>query len=127
MKRLYHYGEIRTLISSLNKKAEINRDNIKNIDDILIEIATKESCHGEGTLYASVMPGINFDIAFNYAKKWQEKGLIPYGPFIINGTNCSRFVSSVSKKISISFIQKMRFKFPITICFSGNFSFTFFA
>ena len=95
--------------------AKINGSKIENINDILIEISTKEPCHGEGTLYSSIMSGVHFDKALNYAKKWQEKGLIPYGPFVINGTNCSRFVASVSQKISVSFIKKIRFKFPISI------------
>ena len=58
---------------------------------------------------------MNFRSAFNYAKKWQEKGAIPYGPFVLNGTNCSRFVATICRKAEPSFLKKIRLKFPFTI------------
>jgi len=101
--------------TGIKQKAKINGEKINNIEEILIEISNNKSYHGEGTLYSSVISGINFSTAFNYAKKWQEKGAIPYGPFIRNGTNCSRFVATISRKAELSFLKKLRLKFPFTI------------
>ena len=102
--------------TGIKQLVKINGDNkIENIDDILVEISKNKSYHGEGTLYSSVIAGINYKKAFNYAKKWQEKGAIPYGPFIRNGTNCSRFVAEISRKAEPPFLKKLRFKFPFCI------------
>lgn len=99
----------------IKQKAIIKADKVSNIEDILIEISNNKSYHGEGALYASVISGINCVKALKYAKKWQEKGAIPYGPFIINGTNCSRFVSIISRQSDPSFFKKLRLKFPFCI------------
>jgi hypothetical protein len=101
--------------AGIKQKAKINGEKINNIEEILIEISNNKSYHGEGALYSSVISGINFSSAFNYAKKWQEKGAIPYGPFVRNGTNCSRFVATISRKAEPSFLKKLRLKFPFTI------------
>jgi len=101
--------------AGIKQKAKINGEKINNIEEILVEISNNKSYHGEGALYSSVISGINFRIAFNYAKKWQEKGAIPYGPFVRNGTNCSRFVATISRKAEPSFLKKLRLKFPFTI------------
>ena len=45
----------------------------------------------------------------------QQKGLIPYGPFVLNGTNCSRFVAKITRISGVSFLQRMRFKFPFCV------------
>jgi hypothetical protein len=101
--------------AGIKQKAKISVEKINNIEEILVEISNNKAYHGEGTLYASVISGINFSTAFNYAKKWQEKGAIPYGPFVRNGTNCSRFVARISRKAEPSFLKKLRLKFPFTI------------
>ena len=101
--------------AGIKQKAIINGDKINNIEEILVEISNNKSYHGEGALYASVISGVNFSAAFNYVKKWQEKGAIPYGPFVRNGTNCSRFVATISRKAEPSFLKKLRLKFPFTI------------
>jgi hypothetical protein len=101
--------------AAIKQKATIKANKISNIEDILIEISQNKSYHGEGTLYSSVISGVNCALALNYAKKWQEKGAIPYGPFIRNGTNCSRFVATISRKAEPSFFKKLRLKFPFCI------------
>ena len=101
--------------AGIKQKAKINGERINNIEEILGEISNNQSYHGEGTLYSSVISGVNCREAFNYAKKWQEKGAIPYGPFVRNGTNCSRFVATISRKAEPSFLKKLRLKFPFTI------------
>ena len=95
--------------------ADISNDKILNINKILLEIANNSATHGEGTLYASVLKNINFDNAYSYAKRNQRRGAIPYGPFIINGFNCSRFVASTIIHSSPPIITKMRLMLPYCI------------
>ena len=113
------FGRIRDIETDpdtgIKQKAKINGERINNIEEILVEISNNKSYHGEGVLYSSVMSKVNFRTAFNYAKKWQEKGAIPYGPFVRNGTNCSRFVATICRKADPSFLKKIRLKIPFTI------------
>ena len=95
--------------------AKINNDEILNIEEILKETFYKKANHGGGTLYASILSGINFQSAYEYAKKIQARGAIPYGPFIINGINCSRFVASTIIHSSPPLITKLRLKYPYCI------------
>ncbi len=100
---------------SINQLAEVSGSNITNIQQILFEIYNNEACHGEGKLYASVVSKVNFNSAFNYAKNWQNKGAINYGPFVLNGTNCSRFVAKTARKSVNSYFMKLRLRFPFCI------------
>ena len=77
--------------------AKIQGSQITNIAEILIDMSNNKSYHAKGALYSSLLEGINFNTAFNYAKKWQEKGAIPYGPFVNNGTNCTKQCSQAEK------------------------------
>ena len=95
--------------------AKIKNDEIFNIEEILKETFNKKANHGEGTLYASILSRVNFQLAYSYAKEIQARGAIPYGPFVINGTNCSRFVASTIINSSPSFITKLRLKYPYCI------------
>ena len=95
--------------------AEIDNGEIKNINKILKEAAYKKANHGEGALYSSVLSGVNFKSAFKYAKQMQNRAAVKYGPFIVNGTNCSRFVSSVIQHSSPGLIKMMRLKFQFCI------------
>jgi len=101
--------------TGVKQKAIIKADKISNIEDILIEISKNKSYHGEGTLYSSVISSVNCNKALKYAKKWQEKAAIPYGPFVRNGTNCSRFVAIITRKAEPSFLKKVRLKYPFCI------------
>ena len=87
----------------------------ENIKEILFDISRNRSTHGKGKLYASVLNNINFKKAFKYAKKIQKKGAVPYGPFVFNGTNCSRFVASVIKASDPPLHIKYRLTLPVTI------------
>ena len=99
----------------IKNKPKINDSRIENIKEILIEISNNKSYHGKGPLYSSILPNIDFESGFRHAKKWQEKGAIPYGPFNRNGTNCSRFVAKITRKSHPPFIKKIRLKFPFCI------------
>ena len=114
-----HYGRVRDINTdrdvAIKNNANIENNNIVNLKDILIEIKNNESFHGEGTLYASILNDVSFEKAYKYAKETQNKGLIPYGPFVYKGTNCSRFVASVMRSSSPTYIKNARLKFPICV------------
>ena len=112
------YGRVRDVetdpeVELINSK--ILNGKIINIESILLELSEMKSTHGEGKMYASLISGINFNDAFYAAKTIQEKGIIPYGPFTLLGTNCSRFVADIIKASDPSFIKKLRLKFQFCI------------
>ena len=113
------YGRVRDVNTdrdvAIKTRPNIEKNTIVNLKEILIEIKNNESFHGEGTLYASILNDVSFEKAYKYAKETQKKGLIPYGPFVYNGTNCSRFVASVMRSSSPTYIKNARLKFPICI------------
>lgn len=96
-------------------KISYSGKNVDNLDEILQELQANESCHGDGTLYASLSE-IDFETANSKADQMQQASPIPYGPFIPKGTNCSRFVNSVllagKPKFTTSF--KLRTLMPLT-------------
>ena len=95
--------------------AIIRDHKITNIQSLLSELYEKESTHGDGTVYASVLCNINFEKAYRCAKKMQDKGMITYGPFTIKGTNCSRFVSTIIQAANPGWIKKIRLKLPFCV------------
>jgi len=96
-------------------KASIENDKIVNLEMLLKELSVKKSTHGEGRLIASEKLIKNFNKAFDKAKLIQEREAIPYGPFNINGTNCSRFVAKVSRSSDIGLLRKLLIKIPYTL------------
>ena len=100
---------------SIPISAEIKNNKLKNIENILLHTGNKKANHGEGKLYASVLNNVNFVSAYNFAKNMQEKGIMPYGPFEIKGTNCSRFVAATIRKSNTTLIKYLRLRFPFCI------------
>ena len=87
--------------------AKIENGTIKNLDDILVFLATKPKfTHGDGNLYASVCDTIDYDLARAYIKKMQAKGLVRYGAFIKDASNCARFVTDTL----IASVQNLKIK-----------------
>ena len=99
----------------VQKTPVIKGNKIKNIKEILIEISKNKSYHTEGALYASVLSGVNINKGLCFAREWQDNGLIPYGPFVRPGTNCSRFVAKIIRICSHYFLKNLRLKFPFSI------------
>tara|TARA_B110000495_G_scaffold138829_1_gene121846 strand:- start:580 stop:1236 length:657 start_codon:yes stop_codon:yes gene_type:complete len=95
--------------------AEIEENKITNIEEILLHTSNKEANHGEGKLYASVLKNVNFISSYKFAKKTQEKGIIPYGPFVPKGSNCSRFVSATIRNSNTNLIKNLRLRFPFSL------------
>ena len=94
---------------------KIEDGEILNLEAILLELSKMKSTHVEGKMYAALIQKVNFTNAFSVAKRIQEKGMLPYGPFIRRGSNCSRFVATVIQSSGLSFIKKLRFKYPFCI------------
>ncbi|WP_348810669.1 DUF6695 family protein [Flavobacterium maritimum] len=91
----FQHGRIRDVSTDTNltihTKANFLDNKIANINHILTEIQGNESTFGMGPLYASYCP-VNFDAAQSKIKALQNKDAIPFGPFVVNGINCCRFV-----------------------------------
>ena len=112
------YGRVRDIETDQDIAvidAEISENKIVNIDDILLYLSQMKATHGEGKMYASVLSNVDFKLAFNKAKGIQKKGMVPYGPLVRPGTNCSRFVAKVINASGPSLIKKLRLKYPFCI------------
>ena len=99
----------------LNTNAVIKNSNIKNINSILLEVSKIKITNGEGKMYASILSNISFKEGYKYAKSMQKKGMVDYGPLVIGGTNCSRFVSSLMISAKPALYVKLRLRFPVCI------------
>ncbi len=93
----------------------IKNNAIINIKQILLQLSSMKSTHGEGKMYASIIANVNFSRAFFTAKSLQNQGMLPYGPFTTKGTNCSRFVARIINSSGLPFIKKLRLKYQICI------------
>jgi hypothetical protein len=94
----FGYGRVRDEISDpdlkINTKAIIRKSkSIDNFNTILNELYHNPSCHGSGPIYASYCK-IQFEKAYVFVHNMKNRNPWKYGPFIWNGTNCSRFVRS---------------------------------
>ncbi len=112
------YGRVRDIdtdgdVAVIN--AKIKKGEILNIEKILLQLSEMKATHTEGKMYASVISSINFDKAFSKAKRIQKKGMLPYGPFIRKGSNCSRFVASIIISSNPPVIKKLRLRYPFCI------------
>ena len=75
-------------------KADIENDDIKNLDNILEFLGTHPKLtHGEGKLVASICNAVNYKKARTHITKMQEKHFIRYAAFIKHACNCARFVT----------------------------------
>lgn len=95
----FQHGRVRSALTDhdleMKTKAIISEGGqLKNYNEILLELFNNESCHGSGKLHASYCD-VNFEKAHNKANEMQSISPIPYGPFLPQGTNCSRFVNTV--------------------------------
>ena len=109
------YGRVRDIETDQDVAvidAEISENKITNIDEILLYLSQMKATHSEGKMYASVLSNVDFKLAFNKAKGIQKKGMLPYGPLVRPGTNCSRFVAKVINASGPSLIKKLRVKIP---------------
>lgn len=117
----FRHGRVRSadtdqdLIIKTVPKISSDGKKILNFADILNELQQNTSCHGEGVLYASYC-NIDFKSSISKANLMQDFGPILYGPFIREGSNCSRFVNSVIRAGNPEWKYQFRLKFfvPLT-------------
>lgn len=100
----------------IKTKVNLSEDSseILNINEILSELYCNSSTHGDASIYGALTK-IDYDASLNYALDLQKREFLPYGPFQINGSNCSRFVSSVIKAGDPSLFTQLKLAFPLTI------------
>ena len=115
----FGFGRVRDLETdpdiSLKSKPIILGNSIDNIKEILLEIFNIKATHGHGTLYASILKNIDFNKAYEKAKEIQNRGLISYGPVVLTGTNCSRFVTTIMLASKPHWLTKLRLKLPFCL------------
>ena len=115
----FGFGRVRDLETdpdiSLKSKSIILGNSIDNIKEILFEISNLKATHGHGTLYASTLKNIDFNKAYEKAKEIQNMGLISYGPVVLTGTNCSRFVTTIMLASKPHWLTKLRLKLPFCL------------
>ena len=96
----------------INTNAEFDLSgNLLNLEEIVQELQWNESCNGDGELKVGQTP-INFNNAFEKAKTLQRNIFIKYGPFVLNGTNCSRFVRTIALKGMRPSVEKLLIAIP---------------
>lgn len=119
------YGRVRDEITDhdllIKTIPQFSSDGSKlnNIDEILQEIFYNEACHGNGRIYASVAP-IHFKNAYRTARKIQASSPQLYGPFILTGTNCSRFVRNVLLAGKPPLLAQFLLCIPVTLSPTPN-------
>lgn len=117
----FRHGRARSALTdhdlAINTKAIISPDgrHIENLQALAEELQNNPSYHGDGKVYLSC-GRIVFDLAKAKADELQQTGAIPYGPFVRNGSNCSRFVNTVIRAGKPAFISALRLRYfvPLT-------------
>ena len=108
---------------STMKLVGINKNSFYKVGHaavILVESATGK-CHyfDFGRYHAPYGYGrvtsINFKKAYQYAKRMQDDSPWKYGPFTLNGTNCSRFVRTVVLSGNPPLSDKLKIYLPLSI------------
>jgi hypothetical protein len=115
----FGYGRVRNKETdhdlTIHSKAIISDSgSIVNLNEILFEIYHNPSCHGNGPVHAASIK-IRFDLAHKTVLKMQKRNPWKYGPFIREGTNCSRFVRSIILSGKPSPKNALKLSLPLTI------------
>jgi hypothetical protein len=112
----YMHGRVRSAITdhdlAVPVKAVISPDGrqIENLHEIATALQDNPAFHGDGTVFLSYC-SIDFNAAFSKAEKMQQSSPLPYGPFIIGGSNCSRFVNTVIRAGNPALKQMLRLRY----------------
>ena len=113
------HGRVRDKITDpdieIKLKAVIQNDKIINLEELLLDRYNHKACHGEGRLTAALVKHIDFIKAYNKVKKYQDREAIPYGPFELKGSTCSRLVAQVVLASTNNWLTKLMIKIPYTV------------
>jgi|1048.fasta_scaffold00491_8 hypothetical protein len=85
-----------------------------NLDEIMLFLTANSACHGTGAVHAGCCE-LNFEKSKKVAINMQLRSPITYGPFVWQGTNCSRFVRSVLLAGRPGLFTYLRLLIPDTI------------
>ena len=111
------HGRVRSELTDhdlkVSTKARVSADSkeILNLEEILSELYTNPSTHGTDAIFGAVTR-IDYAEALKFTLQLQDKEQIPYGPFIPNGTNCSRFVNSAILAGKPALSQRIKLNLP---------------
>ena len=109
------FGRVRSASTDHDLKIDtrINFDVSRRpiISGLLNELSNNPSCHGDGPLRAGILE-VDYGVAMSFIKTIQTEGVIAYGPFLYNGTNCSRFVRDVALKSATKNSNRLKLNFP---------------
>jgi hypothetical protein len=114
----FQYGRVRSaetdheLTMETRPQLSADKTTILNLGAILSDLQKNKACHGEGAIYASYSP-VNFQSAYEKATQMQQTSPIPYGPFRIRGSNCSRFVNTVIRAGKPAWKFRFRLKYLV--------------
>jgi len=113
-------GRVRSYVTDhdlqIKTKASFDPDthSITNMEEILCEMSANPSTHGEGPIYGNTAR-INYNKAKQLIGQMQKMEFIKYGPFILLGTNCSRFVNKVLKSGCLNPWNRFLLSIPLTL------------
>ncbi|MGO1596700.1 MAG: DUF6695 family protein [Sphingobacterium sp.] len=102
------YGRARSKDSdpllAVKVKAVIQNGEIQNIEEIIRHFEDlKHAMYGEGRLFFSIAKGVNFSVAKAYGDQCVLEGTFPYGAVARNNNNCSRFITRMLIKSSLTY------------------------
>ena len=113
------YGRVRSKLTDpdieMKHKASINNGVITNLEEVLLERYNNKACHGNGRLTAAIVKNINYEKAYNKVIQMQTREAIPYGPFELRGTTCSRLVAQTVLVSTKDWLTKLLIIFPYTV------------
>lgn len=114
------YGRARSRFSDplldISIKAEIKEQEIENLAQVVEHLETmKPAMYGEGKLFFSIVPNIDFETAKKYGDECVAQGTYPYGAVARNNNNCSRFITRMLIKSSPTFGYWHGINLPETI------------
>lgn len=93
------YSRARSVLTDPDVKVEVTPrwegTRLTNVEELLQWLGKHpHKTRGDGLLYASVCEGANYENVKTYVAAMQNQGLVAYGPFEPNGSNCARFVGN---------------------------------
>ena len=96
---------------------------LANREEILSELWANPSCHGSGYI-SSALTRVSIEKSVEGIQELRKNDFLPYGPFVANGSNCSRFVATVLERSGISLMMRLRLLSQVSISPSpvGNIS-----
>ena len=98
-------------------QAQIKGDKILNLEEVLLFLdANPGKTHGEGRMVVGVNSEVNYEAALSFVLNLQQKGEVPYGAFIRNGSNCARFVTDalIAATTNTKIARKLKLSYAVT-------------